>query len=163
MKIIRNKIILLLIVSGGVLALDQITKALVLAHLPLGSSIAITPGLLNLTHVQNPGGAFGFLAGMSPELRGFLFVAVSLLAAGLILCFYWQTSANQRFLAVGLALVLGGALGNLMDRLRFGMVVDFLDFYIRDVHWPAFNVADSAITVGVLVFAVHMLFGKMPR
>jgi signal peptidase II len=163
LKIIRNKIILLLIVSGGILALDQVTKALVLAHLPLGGSIAITPGLLSLTHVQNPGGAFGFLAGMSPELRGLLFIAVSLLAAGLILYFYWQTPANQRFLAVSLALVLGGALGNLMDRLRFGMVVDFLDFYIRDMHWPAFNVADSAITVGVLVFAVHMLFGKMPK
>jgi signal peptidase II len=157
-----NKIILLLSVAGGVLILDQITKAMVLAHLPLGGTIAIIPGLFSLTHVHNPGGAFGFLAGMNAELRSLLFLAVSLLAAGLILYFYWQAAGRQRLLSAGLALVFGGAIGNLVDRFRFGIVVDFLDFYIGSLHWPAFNVADSAITVGVFIFVFHTLFRKMP-
>jgi signal peptidase II len=150
----------LALVAGAVLALDLVSKALILEHLPLGASVPVIPGLFDLTHVHNPGGAFGFLAGMSPALRSLLFIAVSLLAIGLILYFYWETPGRQRLLAVGLALVFGGAVGNLADRIRFGIVVDFLDFYIGNLHWPAFNVADSAITVGVFIFAVSMLFRK---
>ena len=149
------------VVAGAVLILDQVTKALILAHLPLGGSIAVIPGFFDLTHVHNPGGAFGFLAGMSAEVRSLLFVAVSLVAAGLILYFYWQTPHGQRFLSVGLALIFGGAVGNLVDRMRFGIVVDFLDVYAGTLHWPAFNVADSAITIGVGIFAYHILFRKI--
>ncbi len=155
---VSPKIALMGMVAGAVLILDQATKALVLTHLPLGGSIPVIPGFFDLTHVHNPGGAFGFLSGMSAEIRSLLFVAVSLLAAGLILYFYWQTPARQRFLAVGLCLLFGGAVGNLVDRIRFGVVVDFLDLYVGDLHWPAFNVADSAITVGVFIFAYHILF-----
>jgi signal peptidase II len=149
------------VVAGAVLILDQVTKALILAHLPLGGSIAVIPGFFDLTHVHNPGGAFGFLAGMSAEVRSLLFIAVSLVAAGLILYFYWQTPLGQRFLSVGLALIFGGAVGNLVDRMRFGIVVDFLDVYAGTLHWPAFNVADSAITIGVGIFAYHILFRKI--
>jgi len=149
------------VVAGAVLILDQVTKALILAHLPLGGSIAVIPGFFDLTHVHNPGGAFGFLAGMSAEVRSLLFIAVSLVAAGLILYFYWQTPLGQRFLSVGLALIFGGAVGNLVDRMRFGIVVDFLDVYAGTLHWPAFNVADSAITIGVGIFAYHILFCKI--
>jgi signal peptidase II len=155
-----QKIALIGLVAGAVLVLDQTTKALVLKHLPLGDSIPVIPGFFDLTHVHNPGGAFGFLSGMSAEFRGLLFVAVSLLAVGLILYFYWQTPVRQRFLAVGLSLIFGGAVGNLVDRIRFGIVVDFLDLYAGELHWPAFNVADSAITVGVLIFGYHILFHK---
>jgi signal peptidase II len=144
-----------------VLALDQATKALILKHLPLGDSIPVIPGFFDLTHVHNPGGAFGFLSGVSAEVRSLLFVAVSLLATGLILYFYWQTPIRQRFLAVGLSLLFGGAVGNLVDRIRFGIVVDFLDLYAGELHWPAFNVADSAITVGMFIFAYHILFQKI--
>ena len=151
----------LVVVAGAVLILDQVTKALILAHLPLGGSIAVIPGFFDLTHVHNPGGAFGFLAGMSAEVRSLLFIAVSLVAAGLILYFYWQTPLGQRFLSVGLALIFGGAVGNLVDRMRFGIVVDFLDVYAGTLHWPAFNVADSAITIGVGIFAYHILFRKI--
>jgi signal peptidase II len=157
-----NKLKLLATVSGGVLVLDQVTKALVLAHLPLGQSVPVIPGFFDITHVHNPGGAFGFLAGMTPLARSWLFIAVSLLAAGLILCFYWQTPRGQRVLEVGLTLVFGGAVGNLIDRIRFGVVVDFIDVYLGDLHWPAFNVADSAITIGVFIFAFHLLFKKDP-
>jgi len=156
-----KKLKLLALVSGSVLLLDLATKALVLAMLPLGKSVPVIPGFFDITHVHNPGGAFGFLAGMSAELRGVLFIAVSLLAAGLIVYFYWQTPPGQR-LAFGLALVFGGAVGNLVDRIRFGIVVDFLDVYVGDLHWPAFNVADSAITIGVFIFAFHLLFQKNP-
>lgn len=149
------------VVAGAVLILDQVTKALILAHLPLGGSIAVIPGFFDLTHVHNPGGAFGFLAGMSAEVRSLLFIAVSLVAAGLILYFYWQTPLGQRFLSVGLALIFGGAVGNLVDRMRFGIVVDFLDVYAGTLHWPAFNVADSAITIGIGIFAYHILFREI--
>ncbi len=158
---ISSKITLLGIVAGTVLILDQATKAWVLANLSLGGSIPVIPGFFDLTHVHNPGGAFGFLAGMSAEIRSLLFVAVSLLATGLILYFYWQTPVSQRVLAVGISLLFGGAVGNLVDRIRFGIVVDFLDLYTGDLHWPAFNVADSAITVGVIIFAYHILFRKI--
>ncbi|HWR91579.1 MAG TPA: signal peptidase II [Desulfobacterales bacterium] len=155
-----QKIAMIGLVAGAVLILDQATKALVLNHLPLGGSIPVIPGFFDLTHVHNPGGAFGFLSGMSAEFRGLLFVAVSFLAVGLILYFYWQTPVRQRLLAVGLSLIFGGAVGNLVDRIRFGIVVDFLDLYAGELHWPAFNVADSAITVGVLIFGYHILFHK---
>ncbi len=155
------KMALLASVAGAVLILDQASKALVLAYLPLGGSLPVIPGFFDLTHVHNPGGAFGFLSGMSADIRGLLFVAVSLLAAGLILYFYWQTPVDQRVLAVGISLLFGGAIGNLVDRIRFGIVVDFLDLYAGDLHWPAFNVADSAITVGVVIFAYHILFRKI--
>ena len=156
-----TKMTRLVVVAGAVLILDQVTKALILAHLSLGGSIAVIPGFFDLTHVHNPGGAFGFLAGMSAEVRSLLFVAVSLVAAGLILYFYWQTPLGQRFLSFGLALIFGGAVGNLVDRIRFGIVVDFLDVYAGTLHWPAFNVADSAITIGVGIFAYHILFRKI--
>ena len=152
-----KKLIQLAAVSGAVLILDQITKALVLGGLPLGQSVAVIPGFFDITHVHNPGGAFGFLADMSPQVRAWLFIAVSLLAAGLIVGFYWQTPPSQRLLQFGLALVFGGAIGNLVDRIRFGVVVDFIDVYLGDLHWPAFNVADSAITIGVFIFAFHLI------
>ena len=154
------KIRFLALVALSILVLDQLSKALVLAHLPLGASVPVIPGFFNLTHVHNPGGAFGFLAGMSSQARAAVFIFASLAAAALILWIYVQTPADQRLLAFGLALVFGGAIGNLIDRVRFGVVVDFLDLFIGDLHWPAFNVADSAITVGVLIFAAHVVFAK---
>jgi signal peptidase II len=150
----------LALIAGAVLILDQLTKALVLEHLPLGAGISLIPGFFDLTHVQNPGGAFGFLAGLSPGPRGLLFTAVAAVAAGLIVAVYRQTPAEQMLMRVGLALVFGGAVGNLIDRLRFDAVVDFLDVYVGELHWPAFNVADSAITVGVCLFALQMLFKR---
>jgi signal peptidase II len=159
---IATKVKFLILVAGGVLVLDQATKALVLKHLALGASLPVIAGFFDLTHVHNPGGAFGFLATMSPWVRAAVFIGASLLAAGLVLWLYLQTSVHQRLLAFGLAIIFGGAIGNLTDRVRFGVVIDFLDVYVGDLHWPAFNVADSAVTVGVLIFAAHMVFAKKP-
>jgi signal peptidase II len=159
---ISRKIIFLVIVAGSVLGLDLFTKMLILAHVPLGAAIPVVPGLFDLTHVHNPGGAFGFLAAMGPQARGVVFILVSLVAVAVILWFYMQTPVQQRWLAFGFALICGGAIGNLVDRLRFGVVIDFIDVYIGALHWPAFNIADSAITVGVTIFAFHVVFRKMP-
>jgi signal peptidase II len=160
--VVSRKIIFLVIVAGSVLGLDLFTKMLILAHVPLGAAIPVVPGLLDLTHVHNPGGAFGFLATMGPQARGVVFILVSLVAVAVILWFYLQTPVQQRWLAFGFALICGGAIGNLVDRLRFGVVIDFIDVYIGALHWPAFNIADSAITVGVTIFAFHVIFRKMP-
>ena len=89
-------------------------------------------------------------------------MAAALLAIGLILYFYVHTPKTHLFLSLALALVFGGAVGNLIDRFRFGKVVDFLDVYVYDLHWPAFNVADSAITVGIVIFIYHLVLKKMP-
>jgi signal peptidase II len=151
---------------AGVVALvvlvDQGTKYLVLKTMPLFRSIVVIPGIFNLTHVHNPGGAFGFLAQNGSPWRHWMFLAAAVIALSMILYFHHQTPRTHPFLGVGLAMIFGGAIGNLIDRLRFGEVVDFLDFYLAHMHWPTFNVADSAVTVGVGIFVLHILLKKMP-
>jgi signal peptidase II len=151
-----------LLIAGLVVVLDQMTKALVLANMPIYHSIAVIPGFFNLTHIRNPGGAFGFMAAGSQGLRNLLFRWRVGLAMGLIVFFYRSTPKTHPVLASALAMIFGGAVGNLIDRLRFGEVVDFLDLYLGAYHWPAFNVADSAITVGITIFIAHVVLGKMP-
>ncbi len=154
----------LLIVAAAVVILDQITKAIILARVPLYETIPVIPGFFNITHIQNPGGAFGFFAGGSILLRKIVFLLLSSVAVVFVLYLYHQVPLRYRWLSFGLALIFGGAIGNLIDRVRFDVrVVDFLDFYVGRYHWPSFNVADSAITVGVTIFAVHILFNRMPE
>ena len=160
---LRVKYQKLAVVAGTVIVFDQIAKTVVLNNLPLHRSIAVIPGFFSLTHIQNPGGAFGFLASQSSSVRNLIFLVISSLAACLIFYFYRHTPKTHPLLATGFALIFGGALGNLIDRVRFGKVVDFLDFYIGSYHWPAFNVADSSITVGVAIFIFHLVFNKMPE
>lgn len=159
----HNKYAKLTLIAGGVLLLDQLAKAAVVRSLPLHASVPVIEGFFNLTHVLNPGGAFGLMAGLSPGLRSLVFLLVSALSVGLILYFYHTTPPGRPWLAAGFALILGGAIGNLIDRLRVGAVVDFLDFYVGSWHWPAFNVADSAITAGVGIFVLHLLTGHRTR
>jgi signal peptidase II len=158
----HRRYLYLALAAGAIVALDQATKALVMAWIPLHHSIPVIEGLFNLTHVLNPGGAFGFLAGQGPLVRQSLFVVATLLAVGLILYYFHHTPPGYRALAAAFTLILGGAVGNLIDRLRFGEVVDFLDFYIGRYHWPAFNIADSAITVGIGIFIGHLFFNRLP-
>ena len=160
---LQNKSIRLIIVAGLVVLADQFTKALVIKYLPLHKNIPVIAGIFDITHVLNPGGAFGLMANMSVVVRTIVFLFISSLAVGLILYFYIKTPREYVFLGVGFALIFGGAIGNLIDRVRFGVVVDFLDFYIGKYHWPAFNIADSAITVGIFIFIYHLLFKKMPE
>jgi signal peptidase II len=159
----KNKYILLAVVAGLVVLADQITKVLILKYLPYHQNITVIAGFFDLTHIHNPGGAFGFMANMSESVRTVVFLLASSLAVGLIFYFYKKTPPSFTFLAIGFALIFGGAIGNLIDRIRMGVVIDFLDVYIGNYHWPAFNVADSAITVGIVIFGYHLLFKKMPE
>jgi signal peptidase II len=150
-------------IAGLVVVLDQATKMLILAKLPLYHTIPVIPGFFNLTHIRNPGGAFGFMASGSHAIRKLLFLGVSAVAMGLLVYFYRSTPKTYPYLASALAMIFGGAVGNLIDRLRFGEVVDFLDVYLGAYHWPAFNAADSAITIGITIFIAHVVLGKMPE
>ena len=158
----KNKYIKLAIIGGGIVIADQMTKWLILNYLPFNDHIPVIAGFFNIVHIHNPGGAFGLLANLGSGLRTIIFLFISSLAVGLIFYFYKKTPASHPWLAAGFAMIFGGAIGNLIDRLRFGIVIDFLDFYIAKYHWPAFNIADSAITVGITVFVIHILFKKMP-
>jgi signal peptidase II len=157
------KMVKLLMVSGILIVLDQISKMVILRSMPLYETIPVIPGFFNITHIHNPGGAFGFMAGQGPEVRSLLFLAMSTLAAVVIVFFYLRTPAGYSWLSTALLLIFGGAVGNMIDRVRFGEVVDFLDFYAGGYHWPAFNVADSGITVGMAILVYHLLFDKMPE
>lgn len=163
MKNTDNKYIRLTAISGLVVVFDQVSKSIIVNMLSLYSSVPVIPGLFNLTHIQNPGGAFGFLAQQSSILRSIIFLTGSLLAIGLVFYLYKNTPKTASWLTTGISLILGGAVGNLIDRARFGKVVDFLDFYLDDLHWPAFNIADSAVSVGIVIFLFHLLFKKMPK
>jgi len=158
-----EKIRRLLIISVIIVVLDQVTKAMIVNYLDLYHSIKIVPGFFSITHIHNPGGAFGFLANQSPAVRVIVFLFVSILALGFIFYFYHKTPETHKWLATGFALIFSGAIGNLIDRVRFGTVVDFLDVYINNLHWPAFNIADSAITIGMGVFIYHIIAKKMPE
>jgi signal peptidase II len=158
----RNKYIRLVFIGGIIVIIDQLTKFFIIKYLPLHDTVPVVSGLFNIIHIKNPGGAFGLLANLSPGMRTFIFLFISSLAVGLILYFYFKTHAAQTWLSAAFALIFGGAVGNLIDRIRFGVVTDFLDFYISKYHWPAFNIADSAITIGIGIFAYHLLFQKIP-
>ena len=159
---LQNRYIKLAVVAAIVVIADQISKALILKYLPVHHSIPVIRGFFDITHIHNPGGAFGLMANMSETVRTFVFIIVSSLAVCLILYLYIKTPRSHAFLAIGFALILGGAVGNLIDRFRFGIVVDFLDVYVGKYHWPAFNIADSAITVGILIFLGHLMLKRMP-
>ncbi len=158
MKDSKNIWVRFILVSMGVVIADQITKYLVKISIPLYGRIVIIDNFFDLTHIMNPGGAFGLFAGQSPEIRKFVFLFMSSFVALAVLWFYKLHARHSRFMGFGLALVFGGAAGNLIDRFCYGKVVDFLDFYLGSLHWPAFNVADSAITTGMAILIIHTIF-----
>jgi len=139
------------------LLLDQTTKALVVSRVALYASVPVIPGLFHITLVTNRGALFGWLHSLSDPYRGALFTIVPVLAIVLMLVFQYRTTIHDVITQSGLALILGGAIGNLVDRLRLGYVVDFLDLFVGDHHWPAFNVADSCICVGVAFLILDLL------
>ena len=145
------------LLAAAILVADQITKWWALHGLRFGEAVPVIPGVFSLTLVMNPGLAFGMLGGVPEGFRwtvGLLSIGAVVLLA-VIAARLLPTGGPWTRLALGL--IFGGAAGNLIDRLRFGAVVDYLDFYWGAYHWPAFNVADSAITVGVTILAFRML------
>ena len=141
-----------LLIAGLVVVTDQLTKLWVLANFRLYESKPVIAGVFDLTFVTNTGAAFGMLAGDKNVWRQVFFVTVAVVALGVLTMAFRQYRHTGRLYVAAIGMVAGGALGNLIDRFRYGHVVDFLDFYIKDYHWPAFNAADSAITVGVAMF-----------
>jgi signal peptidase II len=145
------------LISLAIVLLDQLTKLLVVRSMRLGQNIPIVPGFFDLTFVLNPGAAFSLFATLPEWIRNPFFILISVGAAVLIVAYRSRYLRENRLASVSLALILGGAIGNLIDRLRYGVVVDFLDAHIYQYHWPIFNVADSAISVGVTLLLLEML------
>ena len=140
-----------------VVAIDQLTKAAIRATLPLHESVTVVPGFIDFTHVRNSGAAFGILNGVDFPFKTML-IAVIATSALVGVGMYAASLAHHQFVArLGLALIIGGAAGNLIDRVIAGSVVDFVDVYWRTYHFWAFNVADSAISIGVAVMILDML------
>jgi signal peptidase II len=146
-----------ILIAVAVLLFDRFTKWLIVRNLALDDTISIIPGFFRLTHLENPGAAFSLFADSTSPLRTALLVAVSAAALVVISALLWKRGRDFNATTIAFSLILGGALGNLWDRLSDGKVTDFLDFYIGPNHWPPFNLADSAIVVGALLLLVKML------
>ena len=142
-----------------IVVLDQVTKRLVMQTMSLHDSIPVVSGFFNLTYIRNPGAAFGIFATTNSTFRLIFFVGTSLFALGLLGTIFYRMHSEDWWGQLTVSGIVGGAIGNLIDRLRYGEVVDFLDFHVAGWHWPAFNVADSAISVGVvsllIIFALE--------
>ena len=152
--------LLLASVTGMVILADQVTKLYIMQTMRLHESISIIPNLFSLTYIRNPGAAFGLLANSSNAFRMVFFGLTSIFALGLLGTILLRMPERDWMGRLSVAGILGGAVGNLIDRLRYGEVIDFLHVYVEQYHWPAFNVADSAITVGVIFLIAHFAFEK---
>ncbi|MBI3995709.1 MAG: signal peptidase II [Nitrospirae bacterium] len=144
-------------VVGTVFILDQVTKAVIQKTMQIHESIPVIDRLFNLTYIRNPGAAFGLFAEHGNGLRMVFFSTISVVAILFLWTLFVKTPKEARLGRLSIAMVMGGAFGNLADRIRFGEVVDFLDFYIGPYHWPAFNVADSSISVGVVLMIWYFI------
>lgn len=148
-------------ISNILIILDQYTKFLVVRHVPLHFSVSVIDGFFQITHIRNSGVAFGLFSRHSSEYKALVFVGISIIAIIAILFFFHHTPKFKKMGQMGLILIFSGAIGNLIDRILHKEVIDFLDVYYRGFHWPAFNVADSCITIGVGFMLVD-LFHKAP-
>ena len=145
-----------------ILATDRITKIIVPRLMDLHQSVPVVPGFFHITYVRNTGAAFGILSGWNSPYRRLFFILASIAAIALLFFLYRQAAAgSSRYLRLSIVLIAAGALGNLYDRAITGHVVDFFDLFAGSYHWPAFNVADSSITVGVLVLGYLYLTGRL--
>ena len=156
----KNKYVLLFFVSGVLIVMDQYTKLMVSLHIPLNYSVKVVEDFFNLTHIRNSGVAFGLFASQQSEYKALMFIAISTIAIIAILVIFHQTPKEKKMVQTGLILIFSGAIGNLIDRILHGEVIDFVDFFINRSHFPAFNIADSCITVGVIMMVIDLFFGK---
>jgi len=151
-----------LLIALSVVILDRVAKWAVARNIALHDSIPVIPDFFRITHVENRGAAFGLFADSPSEWKIAVLVLFSVVALVIVSALLWRNSHAMSTTGVGLALILGGAIGNLWDRLVSGKVVDFLLFYIGQYQWPAFNVADSAIVIGAGLLVIEILFTKAP-
>jgi signal peptidase II len=159
----KRKYWVLLICVVLIVALDQYTKYEAQQRIRLYQTIKVIDGFFNLTHLRNTGGAFGILGGQKGGIGSFFFLVLPSAAVGIIFYLIYKLKEHERILSLSLSLILSGAIGNLIDRMRYREVVDFLDFYLFSYHWPAFNIADSAITIGIGLMIFELLFHDKKR
>ncbi len=146
--------------AAAVFALDRLTKWIVETRVSLADTFSVVPGFFDIVHSQNRGVAFGIFNDSTSEWRTTLLVLASIAAVVVVSAILWKPQRLDRLSLWGFALILGGAAGNVFDRILSGRVTDFLDFYIGEYHWPAFNIADSALTIGCGLLILAMLRGK---
>ena len=159
----RKEYPILAIIALAIIVLDQITKIWVVRAIRLYDSIPVIEGIFDLVHIRNRGMAFGLMNRSDIDVSFYFLVLATMGAIIFILFWFIRLKTGDRRLTVGFSLVLGGAIGNLIDRIRLKEVIDFLDFYLGKYHWPAFNVADSAITLGAFWLALNMLLFHRPK
>ena len=157
----RNaRYMILAFLTVSTVVLDQISKVQITQTMRLHESIPVFPEFFSLTYIRNPGAAFGLLASSGQTFRLVFFGLTSVFALGLLGMIFFRLRQDDWVGQSSIAGILGGAIGNLLDRVRFGEVIDFLDFYVNGYHWPAFNVADAAISVGVFFLILHFALEK---
>jgi signal peptidase II len=163
MPTVRLSRLFYLLISVAALVLDRVTKWQVQRKIELHDGITIIPGFFRLIHLENPGAAFGFFSETPTPTKLALLIGLSIVALVPVSILLWRSSRTFSSTSVGLALILGGAIGNLWDRLLHHRVTDFLLFYHHQYEWPAFNFADSAIVVGAILLVVDLLFNQTPK
>jgi signal peptidase II len=146
-----------------VLVLDQLSKLIILRLFRLHDSLTVVPGFFNIVLFRNRGMAFGIMNRHPGHFSSYFLILATIAAIGILIYWARRQGAEKTGILFGLGLILGGALGNLVDRIRLGSVVDFLDFHVGSFHWPAFNLADSAITIGTILIAIHLIRSKPHR
>ena len=152
------KYLILLSISGTIIAIDQLTKMYIHTQFRVGESVTVIKNFFNITSVRNPGAAFGFLADTHPGFRDIFFLIVPPIALVIIITVLRTVSNKDKIQIIGLSLVFGGAIGNYIDRVRFRYVIDFLDFHYKNLYtWPAFNVADICIVSGIGLLILLMI------
>jgi signal peptidase II len=152
--------LILAFLTVSTVVLDQISKVQIMQNMRLHESIPVIQEFFSLTYIRNPGAAFGLLASSGQTFRLVFFGLTSVFALGLLGMIFFRLRQDDWVGQLSIAGILGGAIGNLLDRVRFGEVIDFLDFYVNGYHWPAFNVADAAISVGVFFLILHFALEK---
>ncbi len=148
------------VLAAVLVAIDQLTKYLIVLAIPLNTGIPIISGLLNLVHVGNTGGAFSIFAGSRSPWRQYIFIALAIVVIAAIAFAYLKAGKKDNWSRVAYVLIAGGACGNLIDRIRLGEVIDFVDVYVGRWHWPAFNVADAALSTGAVMLLISLIRKK---
>ena len=156
----NGRYLILALISLSTVVLDQLSKVQIMQTMRLHESIPVFAEFFSLTYIRNPGAAFGLLASSGQTFRLIFFGLTSVFALGLLGMIFFRLRQDDWVGQLSIAGILGGAVGNLLDRVRFGEVIDFLDFYVNGYHWPAFNVADAAISVGVFFLILHFALEK---
>jgi signal peptidase II len=157
---VKKDYLLFISIALIVLLLDQVSKWMAIINIEEHQMLSVIPGFFHLVLVKNRGVAFGIFNKTTSGFYYYFLLLTTIGVTGVILVFFFWIRKTETWLTVGLSLILGGALGNLADRIRLGYVVDFLDFFLHDYHWPAFNIADSAVTVGTFWLLFNIIKGR---